>query len=47
MPLRNAERMPALVALPTEAMLRKALIRAGKTSQTAETFYESKLFLCE
>ena len=37
MPFRIAERMPALVALPAEAMLRKALIRAGKTSQTAGT----------
>jgi hypothetical protein len=30
--------LPALIALPTEAMLRKALIRAAKTPQAAGTF---------
>ena len=34
--------MPALVALPVEAMLRKALIRTGKTAQTAGTLCEMR-----
>jgi hypothetical protein len=29
--------LPALVALPTEAILRKALIRAGKTLDAVQT----------
>jgi hypothetical protein len=39
--------LPALVALPTEAMLRKALIRADKMSYTWNV-YEKKtpLFSC-
>jgi hypothetical protein len=32
--------LPALVALPAEAMLRKAFIQAAKTSQTAGTLGE-------
>ena len=33
MPFRIAERMPALLALPVEAMRRKALIRAKRRKQ--------------
>jgi hypothetical protein len=37
--------LPALAALPAEAMLCKALIRAAKTFQTAGTLCEAPMFL--